>query len=86
MIGIHHPLSIQIGESTLSSATMTLVLLYELLPDMGESSLTKMELYNRYLIWLKYHVKEAYDLQLAILSLQRIQFIRSTLYYKFEIN
>ena len=35
MIGIHHLLTIQIGESTLSSATMTLVLLYELITWYG---------------------------------------------------
>ena len=49
---------IQIGEPTLSSVIMTLVLLYEPLPDMGESFLTRLEVYKRYLIWLKYHVKE----------------------------
>ncbi|KAK2411583.1 hypothetical protein QL285_046847 [Trifolium repens] len=65
MIEIHHPPTIQIGESTLSSEIMTLVLLYEPLPDMDESFSQRLVFYNRYLIWIKYHVKELYYLQLA---------------------
>ncbi|KAK2450695.1 hypothetical protein QL285_009804 [Trifolium repens] len=62
MIGIHHPLTIQIGETTLSSVIMTLVLLYEPLPDLDESFPPRLVFYNCYMIWIKYHVKKLYYL------------------------
>ncbi|KAK2417420.1 hypothetical protein QL285_039721 [Trifolium repens] len=68
--------------STLSSVIMTLVLLYEPLPDMDESSLTRMKFYKRYLIWLKYHVKEIVRSPVGYSHCNDIKFIRSTLAYK----
>ena len=75
MIGIHHlltnsKLKNHHSTTTLSTRTMTLVLL---LPDMSESFLPRMVFCKRYLIWLKYHVKEDFTISSWLSSLQRHQ-------------